>query len=55
MTAEQKVSALEAYNLPDLDRTGWVKKDLYDKVPQLTQLDDEVSRLSVARVSLLLN
>lgn len=31
MTAEQKVSALEAYNLPDLDRTGWVKKDLYDK------------------------
>lgn len=31
MTAEQKVSALEAYNSPDPDRTGWVKKDLYDK------------------------
>ena len=31
------------------------EKELYDKVPQLTQLDDEVSRLSVESVSLLLN
>lgn len=31
MTAEQKVSALEAYSVPDPDYTGWVKKDLYDK------------------------
>lgn len=31
MTAEQKVSALEAYSAPDPDYTGWVKKDLYDK------------------------
>lgn len=31
MTAEQKISALEAYNSPEPDYTGWVKKDLYDK------------------------
>ena len=31
MTAEQKVSALEAYSAPEPDYTGWVKKDLYDK------------------------
>lgn len=31
MTAEQKVSALEAYNAAEPDYTGWVKKDLYDK------------------------
>ncbi len=31
MTSEQKIAALEAYNSPDPDYTGWVKKDLYDK------------------------
>lgn len=31
MTQEQKIAALEAYDSPDPDYTGWVKKDLYDK------------------------
>lgn len=31
MTLEQKVAALEAYNYPDPDYSGYVKKDLYDK------------------------
>ena len=31
MTLEQKVAALEAYNHPDPDYSGYVKKDLYDK------------------------
>ena len=31
MTPEQKVAALEAYNHPDPDYSGDVKKDLYDK------------------------
>lgn len=31
MTPEQKVAALEAYNHPDPDYSGYVKKDLYDK------------------------
>lgn len=31
MTPEQKIAALEAFNTPDPDYTGWVKKDLYDK------------------------
>lgn len=32
MTAEEKVKALEAYNLPDPDYTGYVKKDRFDEV-----------------------
>ena len=31
MTAEQKLAALEAYDLPDPDYSGYVKKDVYDK------------------------
>ena len=31
MTAEEKLAALEALDLPDPDFTGWVKKDLLDK------------------------
>ena len=31
MTAEQKLAALEAFDIPDPDYTGWVKKDLLDK------------------------
>lgn len=31
MTAEEKLAALEALDLPDPDYTGWVKKDLADK------------------------
>ncbi len=31
MTAEEKVSALEAFELPETDYTGWIKKDTYDK------------------------
>lgn len=31
MTAEEKLAALEALELPDPDYTGWVKKDLADK------------------------
>lgn len=31
MTAEEKLAALEALELPDPDFTGWVKKDLLDK------------------------
>ena len=31
MTVEQKLAALEAYDFPDPDHTGWVKKDVYDK------------------------
>lgn len=31
MTAEQKLAALEAFDIPDPDYTGYVKKDLLDK------------------------
>lgn len=31
MTAEQKLAALEAFEMPDPDFTGWVKKDVADK------------------------
>lgn len=31
MTAEEKLAALEAYEFPDPDYSGYVKKDLYDK------------------------
>lgn len=31
MTADEKVSALEAYIFPDPDYSGYVKKDVYDK------------------------
>lgn len=31
MTAEQKLAALEAYEIPDPDYSGYVKKDVYDK------------------------
>ena len=31
MTAEEKVKALEGFNIPDPDYTGYVKKDLFDK------------------------
>jgi len=31
MTAEEKLAALEGYEMPDPDYTGYVKKDLYDK------------------------
>ena len=31
MTAEEKLAALEALDLPEPDYTGWVKKDLADK------------------------
>ena len=31
MTADEKVKALEAYNIPDPDYSGYVKKDVYDK------------------------
>ena len=31
MTAEQKLAALEAYDIPDPDYMGYVKKDVYDK------------------------
>ena len=32
MTAEEKLAALEALELPEPDFTGWVKKDALDKV-----------------------
>lgn len=32
MTAEEKLAALEAMELPEPDFTGWVKKDALDKV-----------------------
>lgn len=31
MTAEEKLAALEAFDLPESDMSGYVKKDLYDK------------------------
>ena len=31
MTAEEKLAALEAMDIPEPDYTGWVKKDLADK------------------------
>lgn len=31
MTAEEKLAALEAFDLPDPDYSGWVKKDVADK------------------------
>ena len=31
MTAEEKLAALEAFELPEPDFTGWVKKDALDK------------------------
>ena len=31
MTAEQKVEALEKFNMPDPDYSGYVKKDVFDK------------------------
>lgn len=31
MTAEQKLAALEAYEIPEPDYSGYVRKDLYDK------------------------
>ena len=31
MTAEQKLAALEAYDHPDPDYTGYVKKDALDR------------------------
>ena len=31
MTAEDKVKALESFNIPDPDYSGYVKKDLFDK------------------------
>ena len=31
MSAEDKLKALEAFELPDPDFTGWVKKDVFDK------------------------
>ena len=31
MTAEQKLAALESYDIPEPDYSGYVKKDLYDK------------------------
>ena len=31
MTPEQKLAALEAYNVPEQDHTGWVKKEVLDK------------------------
>lgn len=31
MTAEEKLAALEGYELPEPDHTGWVKKDVADK------------------------
>ena len=31
MTAEDKVKALESYNIPDPDYSGYVKKDVFDK------------------------
>lgn len=31
MTAEEKIAALEGFDIPDPDYTGWVRKDLYDK------------------------
>lgn len=31
MTAEEKLAALEAFEMPEPDYTGWVKKDLLEK------------------------
>lgn len=31
MTAEQKIAALQGFDFPDPDYSGYVKKDLYDK------------------------
>ena len=31
MTAEEKLAALEAFELPEPDFTGWVQKDALDK------------------------
>ena len=31
MTAEQKLAALEGFDIPDPDLSGYVKKDLFDK------------------------
>lgn len=32
MSAEDKLEALEAFDMPDPDYSGYVKKDLYDKI-----------------------
>ena len=32
MTAEEKLAAIENYEIPDPDYTGYVKKDMFDKV-----------------------
>lgn len=31
MTAEEKLAALENFDIPEPDHTGWIRKDLYDK------------------------
>lgn len=31
MSAEEKLAALESFELPDPDYSGWVKKDIFDK------------------------
>ena len=31
MTPEEKLKALEGYDVPDPDYSGYVKKDMYDK------------------------
>lgn len=31
MTAEEKLAALEGYDIPEADYSGWVKKEVFDK------------------------
>lgn len=31
MTAEEKLAALEGYDMPEADYSGWVKKEVFDK------------------------
>ena len=55
MTAEEKLAALEALDLPDPDFSGWVKKDVADKYASEAagykkQLRDRMSEDEAAKV-----
>lgn len=55
MTAEEKLAALEAFNFPDPDYTGYVKKDIADKyateaATYKKQLREKMTEEEVAKV-----
>lgn len=55
MTAEEKLAALESFDIPDPDFTGFVKKELFDKVSSEVagykkQLRERMSEEEAAKV-----